>query len=257
MMTPDPWVIRPRPSPAARLRLFCVPCAGRGASFYRGWSELIDLEVELCVLQLPGRETRLREPAFTRMADAAENTAEALERYLDLPFAFFGHSMGATLSFELARRLRGRFGIAPIHLFVSARRAPQQQDSRSPLRDLPDGRFIKEICQRYNGIPRELLAEPELLEMLLPVLRADVTMLETYSFEPGSPLGCPLTALGGTEDYDLHMADLEGWREHTSAHFEARLFPGDHFFVHSATKQVLETISRSLHIPTGLERSVL
>lgn len=248
MFIPDPWLVRLRPNPSARLRLFCAPCAGRGASLYRGWPEFIDKEVELCAVQLPGRESRLREAPFTNMAVAVDRAAEALQRYLDVPFACFGHSMGAIFCFELARRLRSRYGIAPMHLFVSARRAPQSPDPLPALSALPDAGFISEIGRRYNGIPPEVLADRELMELLLPVLRADVQMLETYAFEPGPPLDCPITAFGGTEDSGLRIEELEGWREHTNAGFETRLFPGDHFFVHSAAKEVLGTISRNLNL---------
>jgi medium-chain acyl-[acyl-carrier-protein] hydrolase len=199
-------------------------------------------------MQLPGRESRLREPPFTRMSDAVERAAEALERHLDLPFALFGHSMGAILCFELARQLRSRYGVGPIHLFVSARRAPQFPDPRPPLHRLPDARFIAEIDRRYNGLPREVLANAELMELLLPVLRADVQMIETYAFEPDLPLDCPITAFGGLEDSDLRIEDLEGWRAHTNSRFETKVFPGDHFFVQSVPKEVLGTISQSLNL---------
>jgi medium-chain acyl-[acyl-carrier-protein] hydrolase len=248
MPTPDPWIIRSRSAPAPRLRLFCVPCAGRGAALYRGWPEFSGGEMELCAMQLPGRESRFREPPFTRMSDAVEQAAGVLERHLDLPFALFGHSMGAILCFELARLLRSRYGVGPIHLFVSARRAPQFPDPRPPLHHLPDATFIAEIDRRYNGLPREVLANTELMELLLPMLRADVRMIETYAYEPDLPLDCPITAFGGLEDNDLRIEDFEGWRAHTNSHFETRFFPGDHFFVQSAPKEVLGAISRSLNL---------
>src|ERR1700761_4443246 len=241
-------MIRSRSAPAPRLRLFCLPCAGRGAALYRGWPEFSGCEMELCAIQLPGRESRLRESPFTRMPDAVDRILEALERYLDLPFALFGHSMGAILCFELARQLRSRYGVGPIHLFVSARRAPQFPDPLPPLHRLPDARFIAEINRRYSGLPHEVLANTELMELLLPVLRADVQMIETYAYEPGLPLDCPITALGGLEDSDLRMADLEGWHAHTNSRFETKLFPGDHFFVQSVPKEILGMISQSLNL---------
>src|SRR5215470_622662 len=241
-------MLRSRSASEPRLRLFCLPCAGRGAALYRGWPEFSGCEMELCAMQLPGRESRLKESPFTRMSDAVERLVEALERYLDLPFALFGHSMGAILCFELARQLRSRYGVRPIHLFVSARRAPQFPDPRPPLRHLPDARFIAEIGRRYNGLPREVLANPELMELLLPMLRADVQMIETYVYEPGLPLDCPITSLGGVEDSDLRIEDLEGWSTHTNSRFETKVFPGDHFFIQSVPKEVLGTISLSLNL---------
>lgn len=251
MTASDRWIVRPQPNPRALCRLFCAPCAGRGASLYRGWAELLGRDIELCAIQLPGRESRLREPPLTQMARAADDAAEALEPYLDLPFAFFGHSMGAILCFELARRICRRSGMAPLHLFVSGRRAPQRPDLRPALYTLPDARFIIEICRRFNGIPREVLAEPELLNLLLPVLRADVEMLETYEFMPAPPLDCSITAFGGTRDGDVRDEDLEAWREHTKAHFTTMLFPGDHFFIQTATQELLRTICRDLHSRVG------
>lgn len=248
MPTPNPWIVRSRSAPEPRLRLFCVPCAGRGAALYRGWPEFSGSEMELCALQLPGRESRFRETPFIRMSDVVERAAEALEPHLDLPFVLFGHSMGAILCFELARLLRRRYGVGPIHLFVSARRAPQLADPQPPLHRLPDARFIAEIDRRYNGLPREVMANTELMELLLPMLRADVQMIETYAYEPGLPLDCPITAFGGVEDSGLRIEDLEGWRAHTNSHFETKLFPGDHFFVQSAPKEILGTISRSLNL---------
>ncbi|WP_433963555.1 alpha/beta fold hydrolase [Tunturiibacter psychrotolerans] len=225
-----------------------MPCAGRGAALYRGWPEFSGSEMELCAIQLPGRESRLREAPFIRMSDAVERAAEALEPQLDLPYVLFGHSMGAILCFELARLLRSRYGVGPIHLFVSARRAPQFADPQPPLHLLRDARFIAEINRRYNGLPREVLANTELMELLLPMLRADVQMIETYAYEPGLPLDCPITAFGGVEDSGLRIEDLEGWRAHTNSRFETKLFLGDHFFVQSAPKEVLEAISRSLNL---------
>jgi medium-chain acyl-[acyl-carrier-protein] hydrolase len=241
-------MLRSRSAPDPRLRLFCVPCAGRGAALYRGWPGFSAGEMELCAIQLPGRESRFRETPFTRMSDAVEQAAKALEPYLDLPFALFGHSMGAILCFELARHLRGRYGVGPIHLFVSARRAPQFPDPWPPLHRLPDAEFIAEIDRRYNGLPREVLANTELMELLLPVLRADVQMIETYAYEPGLPLDCPITAFGGLEDSGLKIEDLQGWHAHTNSRFETKLFPGGHFFVQSVPKEVLGTISQSLNL---------
>lgn len=242
-----PWIFRPRPNPAPHLRLFCVPYAGRGASFYRDWPDLLSPQVEVCALQLPGRENRLRERRFTRMADAVREVAQVLQPELDLPFALFGHSMGALIGFELARRLRTQYGIAPVHLFISARRAPQLHDPRPALCPLRDEEFVAEIRRRYNGIPREVAQDPDVMELLLPLLRADVEMLETYTYEPGPPLDCPITAFGGQEDAEARFEELAAWREQTSARFETRLYPGDHFFLQSAQPQILETISRELN----------
>lgn len=214
---------------------------------YRSWGELVGPQVELCALQLPGRESRLREPPFTRMTDAVQEAAAVVQPYLDIPFAFFGHSMGAVICFELARLLRSQNKVAPVHLFISARRAPQFPDQRPPLSPLRDEQFVAEICRRYNGIPGEVLKDPELMELLLPVLRADVKMLESYVYRPGPSLGCQITTFGGQEDAETPFEQLAGWREQTNARFRTNIFPGDHFFLRSAETEVLDVISRELN----------
>lgn len=215
---------------------------------YRGWGGPVGPQVEVCALQLPGRESRLREPPFTRMAEAVHKAAEALQSYLDIPFALFGHSMGAVICFELARLLRSQSEMAPVHLFISARPAPQYPQRRPFLSPLRDEQFVAEIRRRYNGIPGEVLQDPELMELLLPVLRADVEMLETYDYLPSPSLGCPITAFGGREDTETPFEELTGWREQTNDRFRTHVLPGDHFFVRSAETEVLDIISRQLQM---------
>jgi medium-chain acyl-[acyl-carrier-protein] hydrolase len=190
----------------------------------------------------------LRDRPLIRIEDVVQDAAAAIHAYLDIPFAFFGHSMGALICFELARHLRSEYGVAPVHLFISARRAPQFPDRRPLLRPLRDDQFVAEMRRRYNGIPREVLADAELMKLLLQVLRADVEMLETYVYVPGAPLECPITAFGGREDTEAGIVELEGWREHTNGRFKTKLFPGNHFFVQSAQREVLETISHNLSL---------
>lgn len=242
-----PWIFRPRPNPSARLRLFCVPYAGRGASLYRDWPELVSSQVELCALQLPGRENRLREAPFKRLADAVQAAAQVFQSYLDIPFALFGHSMGALFCFELARLLRAQYAITPVHLFISARRAPQLPDRRPPLCPLPNDQFVAEIRRRYNGVPGEVLRDPDLMELLLPVLRADVEMLETYTYTPGLPFECPITTFGGREDTETRYEELAAWKEQTHTRFQTIMFSGDHFFLQSAQTEVLGTIAQQLN----------
>lgn len=244
--TLQPWIFCPKPNPAARVRLFCIPYAGRGASIYREWPELLGGKVELCALQLPGRENRLREAPFTRLMEAVQEAADVLQPYLNLPFALFGHSMGAVICFELARLLRRERRITPVHLFVSGRRAPQFPDRRPLMTPLPNDVFVAEICRRYNGIPREVFNDRELMELLLPTLRADVEMLETYDYQPGPLFDCPITAFGGRNDSETSLDELAGWKDQTNSQFETNVFPGDHFFLQSAATEMLEIIRRKL-----------
>lgn len=185
------------------------------------------------------------EPSFTRMQPLVQNLLDVLLPRLDKPFAFFGHSMGALVSFELAQQLRRQHNLEPACLFASGCFAPQISDPH-PIHALPDAEFLEEL-QRLGGMPNEVLENDELLKLMLPTLRADCTVTETYAYTSGAPLGCPISALGGLQDALVSRADLEAWREQTSASFTLRMLPGDHFFIHTAQPLLLHTLSRELH----------
>jgi len=239
------WVTYPRPNPDAPLRLFCFPYAGGGASVFYSWAEGLPSKVELCPIQLPGRESRLSEPPFTRLLPLAQTLALAIRPHLDKPFAFFGHSMGATVAFELARRLREQDGPTPLCLIVSGSRAPHLPDLSSPIHHLPEEEFIAGL-RRFNGTPDAVLRHAELLQLLLPLLRADLAVHETYEYVAGEPLECPVFALGGYEDELVDWKGLSAWQEQTRGPFALHMFPGDHFFFRNAQKDLLQTISREL-----------
>ncbi len=187
----------------------------------------------------------MAERPFTRLGPLVEALAAALRPYFDVPFAFFGHSMGAVIGFELARRLRGERLEGPAHLFVAGRRAPQIHDGGPFDFNLPEAEFIEEL-RRLNGTPREVLEHPELMQLVLPLLRADFEAIQTYDYAAAAPLDCPITAFGGTDDKDISRADLEAWREHTRSSFALRMFDGDHFFLHTAETPLLRTLSEYL-----------
>lgn len=239
------WVICPRPNPQAKLRLFCFHHAGGGALGFRRWSDGLPPDVEVCSVELPGHGMRLMEPAFTRLEPLLEALENALLPSLTKPFAFFGHSMGSLVSFELARLLRSDRSLTPLHLFVSGRRAPQIPDPDPPIHALPEPEFLEEL-RRLNGTPEAVLENAELMQLLLPTLRADFAILETYAYIPKPPLDCPITALGGLQDEEATAEDLEAWREQTNAAFSVQMFPGDHFFVHSAQPLLLQFLSSHL-----------
>jgi surfactin synthase thioesterase subunit len=168
-----------------------------------------------------------------------------LRDYLDKPFAFYGHSLGALLSFELARELRRKFGVLPMHLFVSGRVAPNAPRVRPPIHALPQAEFLDEL-RRLNGTPKEVLDTPELLELIVPILRADFGLNEKYQYVSEDPLECPITAIGGLDDDSTNDSGLEAWREHTSAAFQLRMMQGDHFFINTAKVELLSMLSRDL-----------
>lgn len=162
-----------------------------------------------------------------------------------MPFAFFGHSMGALLSFEVARELRRQHGIVPVHLFASGRRAPQAPDRDPPIHQLPDPAFLDEL-RLLDGTPEEVLEHPELMELMLPVLRADMAVSETYVYKPEDRLACSISAFGGLQDSEVDYDGLVAWREQTRRSFTLQMFPGNHFFLKSSQSLVLEAVSQGL-----------
>jgi medium-chain acyl-[acyl-carrier-protein] hydrolase len=255
METENPWIFCPRPLLSPQFRLICVPFAGRGASVYREWPQLMLPNVEMCALQLPGRENRPKDRPFTRLSEAVQEAAEVLQPYLDVPYALFGHSMGALICFELARTMRRQHRPEPVHFFASGRRAPQLIDPRPHMHPLPNEQFITEMLRRFNGIPSGVLREPELMELLLPMLRADVEMVETYEYAPEAALDCPITVFGGQDDTPARFDELVAWRPHTNHRFQTEIFPGGHFFIQSAQKQIVESVFRQLSLDEDFMRS--
>lgn len=246
-VTANPWLYVPRPNPSARLRLFCFPYAGGGAMIYRKWAEGLPPTVEVCAIRLPGRESRLKEPPFSKITTLVEALDGAVEPHLsDKPFAFFGHSMGAIIAYTLTNRLRERGLAQPVHLFVSGRTAPHIADDDPPTYNLPEPEFIEDL-RRLNGTPKEVLENPELMKVMLSILRADFEVCQTYVHQPQPPLDCPITAFGGLQDPGVTREKLEGWREHTTATFTLRMLPGDHFFLNSAQPLLLRTLAVALH----------
>jgi len=242
------WVGRVPLNPQARLRLFCFPYAGAGASIFRAWSDDLPPEIEICPIQLPGREDRLGESPLTRLSPLIQTLAPLLRPYLDIPFALFGHSLGALISFELARELRRRNWPCPVHLFVSASRAPQIPDLDLPLHRLPEPQFTESL-RRLNGTPKEVLQNPELMQLFLPALRSDLAILETYFYATEERLECPISAFGGMEDSKVSHEQLDAWRDQTHGDFTLRMFPGDHFFWHSNRKPLLQAIAQEIQKP--------
>jgi medium-chain acyl-[acyl-carrier-protein] hydrolase len=241
------WLTNPRPNPRAAVRLFCFPYAGCGASAFHRWPAGLPPTVEVRPVQLPGRESRFREEPFTRLTPLVGALADALRPHLDRPFVFFGHSLGALVSFELARELRRRGGPAPVGLLVAGRGAPHLPQRKPLLGHLPDEEFVEQLAA-YGGVPAEVLAHQELLSLLLPALRADVLVSDTYTPTADTPLACPLHVYGGLEDADVPREDLQAWQELTTGPFDLHLFPGGHFFLHTAEALVLARVAQDLQL---------
>ncbi|MFE2755826.1 thioesterase II family protein [Actinosynnema sp. NPDC059335] len=239
------WWHVPQRRPDAAFRLFCLPYAGGGAAAFREWSTRAPGHVEVRAVELPGRGRRLSEAPHTRVRPLVANLAEALLPALDRPFALFGHSMGALVAFELTRRLRSLGQPMPRRLFVSGASAPSVPRTRPVLHAASDADLVREL-RLLNGTPPQLLTNDELMALTLPTLRADFSVLETYEHRPEAPLPVPITVFAGSDDPSVPYSSLPAWRTHSDRDVRLRVLPGDHFFVHSATAEILAEIGAAL-----------
>ena len=240
-MSQSAWILSRQTHPA--FRLFCFPYAGGAATtIYRTWKKNLPSQVEVCPVLLPGREARFAEPAYTQVEELVAELSRHIRPYLDVPFQFFGHSMGALISFELARQLRRQQLPQPTQLFVSAHRAPQLPRRQESTSTQPDAEF-KESIKNLGGTPESILHNKELMELFLPLLRADFTLCETYQYKPEASFDYPIAVFGGLEDKDIPVSDLEPWRAQTSRSFSLQTFPGGHFYLHTYQKQLVQSIN--------------
>lgn len=244
--TTSPWFNCAKREANARLRLFCFPYAGGGASIYRGWENYVPGGVEVYAVQPPGRGSRFREPAIDRMDSLVAAVADAIQPFLDVPIALFGHSVGGFASFEMSHRLRMQFGVNVKHLFVSGARGPHLPRNRHNIHDLSEDEFLNEL-KTLNGTPPEVLENPDLMRMISTTLRADFAIAETYkASSQRPPLNCPISVFGGLDDTLAAREDLEAWKIHTTGPFDLWQLPGDHFFIHTSDSLILRILSREL-----------
>jgi medium-chain acyl-[acyl-carrier-protein] hydrolase len=243
----ESWLAYRRPNPGARLRLFCLPYAGGSASIFRTWANYFPDEIEVCPIQIPGRENRLMETPYRRLDLLIDSLTEVLLPLLDKPFVLFGHSMGALISFELSRKLRYCALQMPSRLIISGARAPHLPDSEAPIYNLPKDEFV-EAVRRFNGTPEEVLRHEELMQIILPYLRTDFELCETYVYQVEAPLSIPITVFGGLQDEKIRPDQLGAWREQTTESAVVHMFSGDHFFLHSSRDQVLLNLAHQLKL---------
>ncbi|MFI6173848.1 thioesterase II family protein [Nocardia sp. NPDC051052] len=242
------WIRRPHPAAAPTIRLVCFPHAGGSASFFFPVSVALSGSgsgpVEVLAVQYPGRQDRRLDPCIDDIGALAEQIYAALRPWTDLPLAFFGHSMGAILAFEVARLLEERDGIVLAMLFASGRRAPSRhRDEDVHTRD--DDALVAELRQ-LSGTDDALLGDEELLRMILPAMRSDYRAIETYRSVPGATVRCPITVLVGDDDAKSTVAEARDWAGHTTSGCETRVFTGGHFYLTAHRAAVIETISESL-----------
>ena len=241
----DLWFPLSVRKPGTRLRMFCFPFAGGGASGFRDWYAELPADVEVLGVQYPGHETRIAEQPLDAMEPLVESLCTAVAPLLDRPFVFFGHSLGALVAFELARRLRRESLPQPARLFVSARLAPDLLDSNERVGRVSDEELIAEL-RRLDHTDPAVFEYPELLEILFPAIRADFLICDTYRFAGEEPLSCPIAAFAARDDCTVAPAQIEAWRAHTSGAFAMHVLPGGHSFVKHERAALLSAISREL-----------
>lgn len=241
-------LIRPCQNLSTKMRLFAFPHAGGGPSEFIAWANRFKPDCELICIQLPGRGSNIRDTPYLELKTIVHEVADAICPFVSEPFAFIGHSFGALVAFELARLLRRTGGGGPEHLFVSAARAPHLGLPHDPLHKLSDADFITALHSHYGGLPPAVTREQELLQLLLPAIRADLTAYETYVYQAEPPLDCSITAFAGAQDATATAEATAQWSIHTGAEFEMNVLPGDHFFLETNRDFLIPAIAGTLRI---------
>jgi medium-chain acyl-[acyl-carrier-protein] hydrolase len=220
-----------KPATKASAQLFCFHHAGGSSAFYTNWNRFLPAFIDIKPIGLPGRQERFQEPLITEFPAALEAVTSMVVPLVRTPFALIGHSMGALLAFELARKLE-LLRLTPCALFVSACRAAHLwAEKHEKKSQLPDSALIQEI-REMNGTPESLLLDTEMMELILPIVRADFALCDSYMFDPQPTLTCPIFAFGGLEDPDITREDVAAWGQLTSGGFRSCMLAGDHFFIH-------------------------
>jgi len=240
-----PWIPHINPNDTVNLRLFCFPYAGGSSLSFRSWRDRLPDTIGIYPIELPGRGLRIQESPMATLHPLIYKLAPSLSPFLDKPFAFFGHSMGAVIAFELTRYLRKQRQPQPVRLCVSGRCAPQVPPITPPIHNLPEPEFLAAL-RHLNGTPKEVFENPELLALALPILRADFSVVETYTYTDDDPLQCPISVFGGREDPETTIAFLEAWKLQTTETMALHLFAGDHFFIHSHFDELLAVLKQDL-----------
>ena len=239
------WIVYPRPRPASALRLFCFPYSGASPHVFYPWLDEFPDEIEIAPIQLPGYGARVYEPPRDDLPALISSLCRALVPHISGPFAFFGHSLGALVCYEVARELRRSGHPVPCRIFAAGRQAPHIATKFASVRELSRSEFV-EVLRRFQGTPETLLRNPEMLDLFLPVIRAGFLLNESYIYRDEPPLACAISTFGGLDDDWVEQGDLLAWAQHTAGPFSARLFPGNHFFIHSAQSPIIGAICDDL-----------
>ncbi len=235
------WFGRSSRSPGSSHLLFCLPLAGGGASLFATWQRLIGPAIEVLPIQLPGREARFTEP----VSHSPDDIAAAIAARADRPYAIYGHSMGGRIGFEVIRSL-GRIGAPPpVRFYPAAVRPPHHVEPLGEALRLGDDEFLDTLAERLGG-DNELRDEPELRELLMPLLRADFEWVTRYRPSPGPPLTVPFVAIAGADDREPAPQEMQDWARYTAASFRLHTLSGGHFFLRTATQELVELIRDDL-----------
>ncbi|MFK3873963.1 thioesterase II family protein [Pseudoalteromonas rhizosphaerae] len=235
------WLVTPRTIESPVVRLFCFPYAGGSATTFIHWVKQLPAKIELNIIQLPGRGSRIAEPLVTCLDDVVDSIYNSLKNKLDVPFIFFGHSFGSRMAFEVTVKLYNSNQPTPHYFIASASRPPSEPVSDSFSYDLPEEEFIGRLDE-LNGTPKEILENKEFLDILIPMLRADFKMAETHVHQHETKLDIPLIVLGGLNDKSVDKDTLLGWTKHFNETVQLNILEGDHFFIETKSNEIISYI---------------
>ncbi|MFT5757213.1 MAG: medium-chain acyl-[acyl-carrier-protein] hydrolase [Alteromonadaceae bacterium] len=241
-MTENKWFVIPKPNVHADLKLICFPYAGGSTSTYLSWVNYLPSNVELVIIQAPGRGSRIFEPLYSDMTALTDELVRLIPNVLNKPYIFYGHSLGSRVAFELMDKLSKLKHSSPQHFIASGSRGPHKLSEKKKVAHLPDSEFIDELY-RLNGTPKAVIDNKELMDLFLPVLKADFGIAEQYCYSGNTIFECPVSVFGGNEDIDIKSTDLICWQEHFSMKVDLHLISGNHFFVDSNKEVVLQKVN--------------
>jgi medium-chain acyl-[acyl-carrier-protein] hydrolase len=236
-------------NPNNKIRLFIFPFAGGRASVFKNWGNYLSREIEICCLQLPGREERYREEPYVHINDCLQELSENYQKFIELPYVFFGHSLGSLFCYEVSRYFKSMNVPLPLHVFLSGARPPGKVTIEKSVSRLNDDELVNEL-KKYNGIPDNILNEKDYIKLFLPVIRADLSIMESYDYKNNYRFSMPITVFGGESDLAVEYKELKRWNNFTQAYCRIFILPGDHFFIFSEKMSVLSEINRELRYLT-------
>lgn len=242
-MSNKSWYLEYDKKPYARIRLFCFHHSGGAASMYYPWVKCLSPNIELIAIQLPGRESRFTEPLTNNLTEIIEILTDGFNSYQHKPFFIFGHSLGGLLAYEFTKSLNRHYSLLPKQLIVSATKAPHLPFRMNYLSKL-DGEALKEELKVYSGIDEDILNNDELLQILLPIIKSDFSISETYYYKSSSSLSFDILVLSGKDDKTVSENEVQAWSEHTSGKFKHLAFPGGHFFIKEHQEEILRLINQ-------------